>query len=54
MTDEKKVVAFRVDESMRQFLRKYGFDRETSMGGAVRLIVKQKMQEQENAQTEKA
>ena len=50
-----KVTSIRLTPEMWQFLRQYGFDRETSAGGAIRLIVGEQMKkEQANAQTERA
>ncbi len=52
MKKDLKNINARVPEEMYQFLRKYGFERETGISGAIRLIVKEKM-ENESATTEK-
>lgn len=53
MTDMTRVMTFRVEESMRQFLRKYAFEHEISLGEAIRTLIQIEMsKERANAQKE--
>ncbi len=48
MKEQIKTIGFKIEMSLWQFLRKYAYENETSISGAAKAILKEKM-EKENA-----